>query len=254
MHLSQPPHYPTPQRDLSPALEILYFSLSILCGFVLFGISYRLLSLLITDQLLCRAIAQNIFFFGSIALIYTLFRFGKRYRQALGLTRPQSIITPKNRVIEICIILGGTLFVFILSLLVQSLFQSLFSTIHGKLGDWLAQDIQRSHEVLHYLQKYQAVSSRIIQILIFGVLTGFCEELVMRGSLQPLLIRITKNTHWGIILTSILFSLLHLSLLNFIPILILSLWLGYLRHYSGSIILGVLIHILNNSLALFQSL
>jgi len=120
-----------------------------------------------------------------------------------------------------------------------------------ELGAWITQYEEKSRSMLEMLQGDGSVRSRLKQILIIGMLTGVCEEILLRGALQPLLIRLTHSPIVGILLTAIIFSLLHQSVLNFLPIMVLALWFGCLRYYSGSIVWGVLIHILNNSLALF---
>ena len=169
----------------------------------------------------------------------------------MGITAPQPIIQCKSRWYEGAIILGITLLVLGLSALLQYAVGEAIEALPKDVSAWISQFDAESEAMLETLQDDSAMASRLKQIFIIGILTGVCEEILLRGALQPLLIRLTHSPIVGILLTAIFFSLLHQSVLNFLPIMVLALWFGCLRYYSGSIVWGVLIHILNNSLALF---
>src|SRR5258706_11305222 len=67
----------------------------------------------------------------------------------------------------------------------------------------------------------------IVSLLIIALLPAFFEEMLFRGSLQPVMISITKNTFAGILITSILFSAIHGSYYGFLPRVGLGLIIGY---------------------------
>ncbi|WP_424772485.1 CPBP family intramembrane glutamic endopeptidase [Porphyromonas endodontalis] len=251
MILHSPAHLISPRSGISPAKEILIFILSLLLGFGLFGAIYTLLSPLLSHSIFGIAITQNIVIFLGVASLYAYFVFRKKAPKALGLTAPQPIIQGKNRWYEGAIILGITLLVWCLSALLQYAVGEAIQALPKDVSAWISQYDKESEAMLETLQDDSAMASRLKQIFIIGILTGVCEEILLRGALQPLLIRLTHSPIVGILLTAIIFSLLHQSVLNFLPIMVLALWFGCLRHYSGSIVWGVLIHILNNSLALF---
>ena len=251
MILHSPAHLISPRSGISPAKEILIFILSLLLGFGLFGAIYTLLSPLLSHSIFGIAITQNIVIFLGVASLYAYFVFRKKAPKALGLTAPQPIIQGKNRWYEGAIILGITLLVWCLSALLQYAVGEAIQALPKDVSAWISQYDKESEAMLETLQDDSAMASRLKQIFIIGILTGVCEEILLRGALQPLLIRLTHSPIVGILLTAIIFSLLHQSVLNFLPIMVLALWFGCLRHYSGSIVWGVLIHILNNSLDLF---
>jgi len=251
MILHTPAHPISPRPGISPAKEILIFILSLLFGFGLFGAIYTLLSPLLSHSIFGIAITQNIVVFLGSASLYAYFVFQQKAPKALGLTAPQPIIQCKRRWYEGIIILGITLLVWGLSALLQYAVGEAIEALPKEVGAWISQFDAESEAMLETLQDDSAMASRLKQIFIIGILTGVCEEILLRGALQPLLIRLTHNPIVGILLTAIIFSLLHQSVLNFLPIMVLALWFGCLRYYSGSIVWGVLIHILNNSLALF---
>ena len=101
--------------------------------------------------------------------------------------------------------------------------------------------------------------------LIEGVLTGgdlstaflffalavtptLCEELLFRGYLQRQVER-----KWGamtsIVLVGVLFGAYHLRLTQLVPLSLLGIWMGYAVWASGSLWSGMLVHVLNNGLA-----
>ena len=77
---------------------------------------------------------------------------------------------------------------------------------------------------------------------------SICEELLFRGYLQRQVER-----GWGtvasIVLVGVLFGLYHLRLSQAIPLSLLGIYLGFVVWATGSLWAGVLVHLLNNGLA-----
>jgi membrane protease YdiL (CAAX protease family) len=82
-----------------------------------------------------------------------------------------------------------------------------------------------------------------------AVLPAVGEELLFRGVIQKLFSKITRSHHWGIWISAILFSALHLQFYGFIPRLLLGAMFGYLLVWSGSLWLPILAHFINNAAA-----
>jgi hypothetical protein len=59
----------------------------------------------------------------------------------------------------------------------------------------------------------------------------------------------TGNVHLGVIIPAILFSALHLQFYGFLPRMVLGIVLGYLFVRSGSLMVPVVVHFVNNGLA-----
>lgn len=87
----------------------------------------------------------------------------------------------------------------------------------------------------------------IQMIIIMAVLPAVCEETLFRGVLQPLFIKGFKNVHIGIIITSLLFGMLHQQIYSFLSITALSVILGYLKLWSRSLWVPVVMHFFNNA-------
>ncbi|MDP8234250.1 MAG: type II CAAX endopeptidase family protein [Candidatus Saelkia tenebricola] len=117
-----------------------------------------------------------------------------------------------------------------------------------------------------YLQKYQAVSSpqTIIYFLLFEknpwivmltvlfivVIGPFMEELLFRGLLYNSLKK-SIGYMQAMIAASLLFSLLHMNVIGFLPILILALLFTYLYEKTGSLMVSVFVHMLHNGFLIF---
>ncbi len=88
-----------------------------------------------------------------------------------------------------------------------------------------------------------------INLLMIGVLPAIGEELLFRGVLQRLLREMTGNVHVAILITSILFSAMHMQFFGFVPRMLLGLLFGYLLYWSGSLWLPIFAHFVNNASA-----
>ena len=90
----------------------------------------------------------------------------------------------------------------------------------------------------------------LISILMIAVLPALFEELFFRGALQQLFVNWFNNAHVAILITSIFFSIIHFSYYGFLPRLALGLMLGYIFYYSKNIWLNILMHFINNAVAI----
>lgn len=93
-----------------------------------------------------------------------------------------------------------------------------------------------------------SVGDLLINILIIGVVTGFCEELVFRGTFQRVIGSGGLGPHAAIWITAILFSALHFQFFGFLPRLLLGAFFGYLLYWTGSVWVSAMAHALNNSI------
>jgi uncharacterized protein len=88
----------------------------------------------------------------------------------------------------------------------------------------------------------------IISMIVIGLLPGLFEEICFRAGLQNILTRWFKGPWLAIILTAIIFSVIHISYYGFLVRFGLGIILGMIFYYSGSIWLSVLFHFLYNGL------
>jgi membrane protease YdiL (CAAX protease family) len=97
-------------------------------------------------------------------------------------------------------------------------------------------------DILRNLTGWQIV----IAVLVLGVLPGFAEEWLFRGYMQTRL-----KQAWGrwpaILITAILFGVMHLDLFQSPFAMLFGIYLGYVAEKSGSIRPTMLCHMVNNS-------
>ncbi|MFC3416010.1 CPBP family intramembrane glutamic endopeptidase [Algoriphagus hitonicola] len=112
---------------------------------------------------------------------------------------------------------------------------------------WMKEMEDQLMEMTKFLTDFQTVPELLMGVVVIGVLAGIGEEMFFRGLLQPKMHRYTGSVHWGIWLTAIIFSAIHVQFYGFIPRVFLGALFGYLYVYSGSLIYPILAHIFNNS-------
>ena len=86
-------------------------------------------------------------------------------------------------------------------------------------------------------------------LFVLGILTPVCEELAFRGFILTGL-RHRFNPRTAIFLSSFLFAAVHLNVFQMVPTFLLGLVLGLLAVRSGSVLPGMVFHIMHNSLLL----
>ena len=92
----------------------------------------------------------------------------------------------------------------------------------------------------------------IVSLFVIALLPALFEEMLFRGSLQPVMINLTKNAFAGILITSILFSAIHISYYGFLPRLALGLIIGYVFYFSKNLWLSSITHFLYNAFGVTQ--
>ncbi len=115
-----------------------------------------------------------------------------------------------------------------------------------ELPDFLDNMDKSSMESLGELLKMTSIQDLLINIVIIGIIPGIGEELLFRGVIQKEISKKLINPHVAIFITAFLFSAFHFQVAGFIPKLMIGLVLGYAYFLSGSLILPMIIHSLNN--------
>lgn len=115
--------------------------------------------------------------------------------------------------------------------------------------DWMIEAEHQAEELTQSFLQMNNPTDLLINLLVIGLLPAFGEELLFRGVLYRLSIGISRSEHKAILVTAFVFSAVHMQFLGFIPRFVLGLALGYMRKWSGSLWLPMLVHALNNSMA-----
>lgn len=96
----------------------------------------------------------------------------------------------------------------------------------------------------------ESFADYFLSLIILAALPSIFEEMLFRGSLQQIMTGITKNSFAGILITSIIFSAIHISFYGFLPRLFLGLMLGYIFYFSKNLWLSIAAHFINNAYTL----
>jgi uncharacterized protein len=107
-------------------------------------------------------------------------------------------------------------------------------------------------ESISQIAQVKTLNQYLASLLVIAAMPAIVEETLFRGALQNLFTRWFKGPWIAIIITSILFSAIHLSWYGFIPRFALGVILGILFYYGQSIWLNILAHFLNNAIIVTQ--
>ena len=86
-------------------------------------------------------------------------------------------------------------------------------------------------------------------MLSIGLLAPVLEELLFRGAIQGCLQQIVKNPWTAIIIASLIFGIVHMNPAQIPFAFLIGIMFGWLYYRTGSLLPGIIGHVLNNSVA-----
>lgn len=122
----------------------------------------------------------------------------------------------------------------------------------SSIESWMKDKEESSKKVIEAFLNVTTLSGLAYNLLLMAIIPGVGEELMFRGVLQRLFEKWFGNHHVAILITAVLFSALHMQFYGFIPRMVLGILLGYLLVWSGSILIPMLAHFINNALAVIM--
>ncbi|MHB0959818.1 MAG: ABC transporter permease subunit/CPBP intramembrane protease [Pirellulaceae bacterium] len=189
----------------------------------------------VSTRLLVHA-AVSVIVFGMVPL---LFAAAQRVRIPAGFQlRPAPLLAFVGAVV-----LGGSLWPFAYELFMVGKLTGLVSLERGQLG-----------EIERLLQAFQGLSP-VVVLLTLSVIQPVCEEFFFRGYLFHGLRDRYSGPH-VVLISSLLFGMFHVlnpTLLTperFLPTTFLGLFLGWVCYRTGSVLPGMMLHMLHNGLLL----
>ncbi|WP_118975354.1 type II CAAX endopeptidase family protein [Taibaiella koreensis] len=127
----------------------------------------------------------------------------------------------------------------------------------GALAEWMAQldlgkasqelDRQREGFINAYLSS-GSVWSVLRNVALIALVPAICEELFFRGVIFKFAQSIFRRWWLSIGVSSILFTLFHASISEFLPIFIAGVVLGWVYYITGSLWMSILLHLLFNGI------
>ena len=118
---------------------------------------------------------------------------------------------------------------------------------------WMRDSEARAALVTQKFLKMDSLGDLFVNLILIAAIPALGEELLFRGVLQKQLSKLTGNIHWGIFISAVLFSALHMQFFGFFPRLFLGMLFGYLLVWTGSLWVPILAHFVNNGLAVSTS-
>jgi uncharacterized protein len=117
------------------------------------------------------------------------------------------------------------------------------------MEEWMKNAEERAEELTEAFLKVETTGGLLFNLFMIALLPAIGEELLFRGVIQRIFTNWTRSHHWGIWISAILFSALHIQFYGFVPRLLLGVLFGYLLVWSGSIWLPIIAHFFNNAFA-----
>ena len=118
------------------------------------------------------------------------------------------------------------------------------------MPQWMTDMEQKAQVLTKAFMTVDSFWGVLLNIFMIAVLPAIGEELIFRGLLQKIFTDLTGKVDWGIVISAVLFSSMHLQFQGFIPRLALGILFGFLYLWSGSLWLPIIAHFINNTVAI----
>ena len=119
----------------------------------------------------------------------------------------------------------------------------------SNIEEWMSDKEQFAAYLTEIIIKTNTFPGLLLNLFIVALIPAIGEELLFRGLLVRLMNDITKNIHWAVIISALLFSAFHLQFYGFLPRFVLGLILGYLFVFTRNLWVPIFVHFVNNAAA-----
>jgi len=113
---------------------------------------------------------------------------------------------------------------------------------------WMQGKELEAKKLTELIAYYNNPTEFVIGFMVIAVIPAIGEELLFRGIIQNELKQITRNPHVAIWFSGFIFSFMHFQFYGFIPRMLLGVMFGYLYFWSGTLLIPILVHFINNGL------
>ncbi|MBP5782025.1 MAG: CPBP family intramembrane metalloprotease [Bacteroidales bacterium] len=104
-------------------------------------------------------------------------------------------------------------------------------------------------EMTEKFMNVSTIGGILVNIFVMAIVPAVSEEMLFRGCIQKTLTDKMRNKFLAILISAFIFSAAHLEFYGLLPRFILGIILGYVFYYTGNILMSVLLHFINNSIA-----
>jgi len=188
--------------------------------------------------LVSQAVTQIIMFMAvAVLLTYLLFKFDLRYFFAP--------VSGAEVLLTIAISIGSMV-------IISAVGEWNMNLDFGETGiaQWARKSEDQLKVITEHLTSFESTYHFLLAFFAIAIVPAVAEELVFRGLIQNLFVKVLKNPHISIWLTGFIFAAIHLQFFGLAPRMLLGVLFGYLYHWSGKLSIAMIGHLLNNGLAL----
>jgi len=101
---------------------------------------------------------------------------------------------------------------------------------------------------------FSGLSRNVLGVLSVAILAPLLEEVLFRGAIQGLLMRLFGHPWPAIIVAALIFGVYHMNPVQIVYATLLGIILGWIYYRTGSLLSVIVGHVLNNSLAVVTTL
>lgn len=123
----------------------------------------------------------------------------------------------------------------------------------SSVEDWMRYKEIQAELLTKKLLVMKTPEQLYVNLLVIAIIPAVGEELLFRGCLQRIFSDWANSFHWGIWISAILFSAIHVQFYGFLPRMILGALFGYLFFLGKSIWIPILAHFFNNASAVVMA-
>jgi len=122
----------------------------------------------------------------------------------------------------------------------------------SKFEMWAQEKEAALREITVLLTSLRSLQELGIAIGVIGMIPAVGEELLFRGLIQPIFHQLTKNIHWAIGISALVFSAIHLQFYGFAPRFFLGMLFGYIYWWTKDLFFPMVAHFFNNAFTLLM--
>lgn len=172
----------------------------------------------------------------AIIMVYLFSKSPQKYLKLVQL--------PKASVVLVGIL---ALFAF-LPFVAQSMEWNKAIPLPDSIADAVAKSEIQMAKMYESFLETKGFGTMLLNLAIIAFFPAICEEFLFRGVLQNAFIK-AVSSHWkhiAIILTSLIFSIVHVQFSGMLPRFFLGLLLGYSYYFSKNLLVPIILHFVNN--------
>lgn len=159
--------------------------------------------------------------------------FSEKPGQYLGLKRPHSIAYIFVGILSMVVVYEFTVWIGIMNKEIR---------FPDSMQNWINEKEADAEKSVRAMLADRSISTLIINLIVIAGFAAIGEELLFRGMLQRIFIRMFRSPWAGIIVAAFLFSAMHMQFNGFLPRFALGILLGAVYWYSGSLWTAIITH------------